>query len=423
MLADVVDAGGQQPLSPQARVVLAGSLVNALGTGLVLPFLLIYLHSVRSIPLAQTGLLLALPGLVGFLAGPVGGWLSDRLGAQRVLVAGQLTSAVASVLIALVHSAGWAAPVLALYGIGNATFFPSQSGLFAQVAEGPLLQRLFATNFVLLNAGIGVGGLVAGAVADVHHPGTFELIYVINGVTFAAYAVAVSSIRIHGPAVHEDARQGSYREVLRHPLFWRMFGISVLLAVIGYAQIDSGLPAFVTVTLGLPPRAVAVALVVNTVVIVLGQFLVLRRIEHVRRTRSLLVVAAIWAVSWVLLGCTALVGPHPARWVLVCLFAGIFGLGETFMAPTVAPLTNAVAPAHLRGRFFAANSLAFSFAFTIAPPVATGLIGHHLGAIWFGLLVAGCLGLAALSVRLERRLTPEQNGALPILDPETSLSL
>jgi MFS family permease len=419
----MVDAGGQQQLSPQARVVLAGSLVNALGTGLVLPFLLIYLHTVRGIPLARTGLLLALPGLVGFLAGPIGGWLSDRLGAQQVLVAGQLVSAVASVLIALVHSAGWAVPVLLLYGIGNATFFPSQSGLFAQVAEGPVLQRMFATNFVLLNAGIGVGGLVAGALANVHRPGSFQLVYVINGVTFAVYALAVSSIRIRGPVVHEDARAGSYREVLRHPLFWRLFGLSVLLAVIGYAQIDSGLPAFATVTLGLPPRAVAVALVVNTVVIVLGQFLVLRRIEHVRRTRSLLVVAAVWAASWLLLGGTALVGPHPLRWVLVCAFAGLFGLGETFMAPTAGPLTNAVAPPHLRGRFFAASSLAFSFAFTIAPPVATGLIGRHVGAVWFGLLVAGCSGLAALAVRLERRLTPEQNGALPVLDPETSLAL
>ncbi|MGH3744256.1 MAG: MFS transporter [Mycobacteriales bacterium] len=419
----MVDAAARQQLSPQARVVLAGSLVNALGTGLVLPFLLIYLHAVRGIPLARTGLLPALPGLVGFVAGPVGGWLSDRLGAQRVLVAGQVASAVASVLIALVQSAGWAVPVLALYGVGNATFFPSQSGLFALVAEGPVLQRMFATNFVLLNAGIGIGGLVAGAVADVHHPGTFELIYVVNGLTFAVYALAVSSIRVHGSAVHEDARAGSYREVLRHPLFWRMFGLSVLLAVIGYAQIDSGLPAFATVTLGLPPRAVAVALVANTVVIVLGQFLVLRRIERVRRTRSLLVVAAVWAVSWLLLGCTALVGPHPARWVLMCAFAGIFGLGETFMAPTSAPLTNAVAPPHLRGRFFAAGSLAFSFAFTVAPPVATALIGHHLAAVWFGLLVGGCVGLALFAVRLERRLTPEQNGALPMLDPETSLAL
>ncbi|HEX7354108.1 MAG TPA: MFS transporter [Mycobacteriales bacterium] len=416
-------AGDRQQLTPQARVVLAGSLVNALGTGLVLPFLLIYLHTVRGIPLGRTGLLLALPGLVGFVAGPTGGWLSDRYGARQVLVTGQVVSAGAAVLIACVHSAGWAAPVLALYGIGNATFFPSQSGLFAQVAEGPLLQRMFATNFVLINAGIGVGGLVAGAVANVHHPGTFELIYVLDGVTFAVYAVAVLSVRLPGGPVHEQAREGSYREVLRHPLFWRVFGLAMLLAVIGYAEIDSGLPAFATVTLGLPPRAVAVALVANTAVIVLGQFVVLRRIEHVRRTRCLLVVAALWTASWLLLGSGALVGPHAARWVIVCAFAGLFGLGETFMAPTTGPLTNAVAPAHLRGRFFAANSLAFSFAFTVAPPVATGLIGRHVGAVWFGLLVAGCVTLALSARRLERRLTPEQNGALPLLDPETSLVL
>lgn len=43
------------------RLVL-GNAVSAFGTGLTLPLLLIYLHRVRHIELATTGLLLRSPG-------------------------------------------------------------------------------------------------------------------------------------------------------------------------------------------------------------------------------------------------------------------------------------------------------------------------------------------------------------------------
>lgn len=409
------------PLGGPARVLLGGSFVNALGTGLVLPFLLIYLHTVRGIGLGTTGLLLALPGVVGFVAGPVGGMLADRFGAQRVLTAGTAASGAASCLITLIHAPGLAVPILVLYGVGNALFFPSQSGLFARVADGPALQRMFATNFVLLNGGIGVGGLVAGLLVSVHDPGTFDAIYLANGASFLLYAVVVAAIRVPGPRVHAAAAEGSYRAVLRHPLFVPIFALAVLLAVVGYSEIDSGLPALVTVSLGLPPGAVAAGLVANTVLIVVGQFLVLRQVERIPRTRALVAVAGIWAASWLLLGGSVLVGPHGLRWVIVVAFGALFGLGETFMAPTVAPMTNAVAPEHLRGRFFALTSLAYSLAFTIAPPIATSLIGHHLAGAWIVLLVGGCGVLALLALRVERRLTPEQNGALVLPDPEAEL--
>ena len=47
----------------------------------------------------------------------------------------------------------------------------------------------------------------------------------------------------------------------------------------------------------------------------------------------------------------------------------------------------------------------------IAPPIAGVLIGHALGSVYIGLLVAGCLvcGLVAVAW-LEPRLDPSVNG-------------
>jgi MFS family permease len=81
------------------------------------------------------------------------------------------------------------------------------------------------------------------------------------------------------------------------------------------------------------------------------------------------------------------------------------------MAPTVSSIISAVAPEHLRGRYLASTALTFSLGTTVAPPLATALIGRHLAGVWVGILVVGC-GVVVLAARgLERRLTPAQNRA------------
>jgi MFS family permease len=93
----------------------------------------------------------------------------------------------------------------------------------------------------------------------------------------------------------------------------------------------------------------------------------------------------------------------------VFTFAGLFGLGETFMAPTVGPLVNSLAAERVRGRANALSSVTYSVAFVVSPAISTGLIASGLSAVWIGLLCLGCLGTALLAVRLGRQLTPGQD--------------
>lgn len=404
---------GKERLSRDARVVLAGSAVSALGNGLTLPFLLIYLHKVRRIPLDRTGLLLAIPGLISLVAGPLTGTLVDKLGARLVLAVGSVGSALAYAGLAEVHTAAQAIPVEVLIGAANSSFYPSQASLFGRLATGRPLRRLFATNFVLINMGIGVGGLIAGLFVDVHRPDTFALVYVMDAATFLGYTVAVSTIHETGRAAPGVHGGGSYREVLKQPLFLHLFTLSLLLALTGYTQIESGLPAFATDVAHVSPRTIALSFVANTTTIVAGQLLVLRRLERIRHTRALLAVAAIWAASWLLLGLGGVLPSHEARVAVVIAFGALFGFGETFLSPTAGPLTNDVAPEHLRGRFNALTSTSYAIGFTIGPAISAGLIGAHLAGGWLGLLMLGLLGVVALSLRLEARLTPAQNGLHP----------
>lgn len=189
--------------------------------------------------------------------------------------------------------------------------------------------------------------------------------------------------------------------------------LTFISAFVGYGQMEAGFPAFARQAAEVSTRTIGWAFAANTLVIVLCQFLVLRRISGHRRTRVLVVMSAIWAGSWLVLGATSLVPATVAAATGVVLFHALFGFGETLLQPTIPAITNDLAAAHLRGRYNALSSAAFQGG--VVGPVVAGLtLDHHLGTPFIAMLVAGCALVAVLALGLERQITPVVNGVTPV---------
>ena len=121
-------------------------------------------------------------------------------------------------------------------------------------------------------------------------------------------------------------------------------------------------------------------------------------------------MAVVWVVAWLLLGVAGLVPGGSAAVVIVLVFHGFFGLGETLMQSALPALTNEMAPPHLCGRYNAIGSGSFQGG-TIAGPVVAGLLPERGWAGGFiGVMVAGCLGIVAVVFALGRRVTPVVDG-------------
>ena len=64
--------GSLDPRLPRSvQTLQVGGLVSAFGNGMLIPFLLIYLHNVRGIGLGAAGLVVGTNALVSVVAGPV----------------------------------------------------------------------------------------------------------------------------------------------------------------------------------------------------------------------------------------------------------------------------------------------------------------------------------------------------------------
>ena len=158
---------------------------------------------------------------------------------------------------------------------------------------------MFGLQFMLLNLGLGLGGLVAATILDSTRPSTFTVMYAINAVSFLFYFAAVTSLRgVSGPEAHppdDGDGPGGYREVLGDVRLRRYLLGALVLLTCGYGSIDSGLPVFMTSVAHLPVNAIGLVFFLNTAIIVVAQVWVLRRIEGRSRSRLMAFAALVWA--------------------------------------------------------------------------------------------------------------------------------
>ncbi len=398
------------------RLMLSIVVVQFLGTGLVLPFLVVYLHEIRGFSLGDVGFLIGLGPLVGLLAVGPGGTIIDTCGARVVMLATMCLEVVADLALTFASTLPIAVVAVALQGIAFGVEWPAVQSLIAAIVPSELRQRYFGVNFTLLNLGIGLGGVLGGIVVDVHHPITFQAIYVADAVSFlpAIYLLSVPLRHVAGTPVHHDddgpPPAETYLQVMRRPGVRLMMLLSFVSSYVGYSQLNSGTQAFAREIGRISTQGLGLAYACNTLVIVLLQLVVLRRIEGRRRTRVIMVMSLVWSLAWLLLGSSGLLPGTFGATVLVAACASVFALGETLMQPTIPALVNDLAPDHLRGRYNALSTATFSFAAVIAPMIAGWLIGHGAGSLYIAQLVIGCGAVVVVAGFLEPRLPAGVNG-------------
>src|SRR6184192_2236016 len=173
-------------------VLQGGNALNYFGTGLILPFEIIYLHEVRGFTTATAGLVLAtVMGTAAVVTLPSGALL-DRFRAKPILFTGNLVSALGYAGLAFVDRPwqGFVCSAIGGAGFGVATTMNQVLSLTLVSAEqraSSIALRRVAGNF-----GLGSGATVAGfIVASANDLRTFQALYLFDAVTYAVFALVV----------------------------------------------------------------------------------------------------------------------------------------------------------------------------------------------------------------------------------------
>jgi MFS family permease len=395
-------------------ILQAGGLANMFGNGVVVPFLIIYLHNVRGISLGVAGLIAASNSLAGLISAFVGGALSDRLGPRAVLSGALVVMAVAFALFPFVHSAWEAFAVNMLAGAGSGSFWPSQSSLLNALTPFDRRHAAFAQQRMTMNLGIALGGLVAGLVAQTTHPGTFTVLFLLDAATFLVFVAVLRLVR--APRPEHTAEPGRYADVLRNRTFLAYITLNVVFIGAGIAVASELLPPFAKNTAHMSERAIGVLWFEISLVVAIAQLPVVKLIEGQRRMRGLALMGVIWAAAFggILLAGDSFTGTTAA--VAMAIPVAAFALGECLHGAIYAPLVADLAAPRMVGRYMALSSFSWQVGF-LAGPAAGGFVLQHAPlTLWIG-AGAICLAASAYALALERhlpeavRITPRDVGS------------
>lgn len=404
-----------------ARVALPAVAIDCVGTGLVLPFYVVYFRDVRGVPVTHIGILVALPFVLSALASGLVGSLVDRVGVRTVLVASMLTLAGSQVVMSFASTEALIAVVLALLGLGFVGQGVAVMTFLGTVLPSSLRQRFFGLRFATMNLGMAFGGILSGLYVSLDRPSTFSRVFLGDSASYlVALAVFLLALQLHRPVtlpgptvVDDEIPLRGYGAVLRNPVTVPLTGLAFLIGLVGYTQMNVGFPAFAR-AIGVTPRVLGIAFAANGAVIVLAQLAVVSRLGGVRRTRALTVVAALWFLVWTVVGLTQVITSAAVVATMLIASSAVFALGETFLQPTLPAITNDVATDEVRGRYNALMAGAEQGSFVLGSVLAGLLIGQGARTPYIVLLCVGSLGAGLLSAGLlERRIDPVANGLQP----------
>ena len=402
---------------PLKRFYLCTTL-SCVGYGLTLSLFVVYLHDVRHVSVTFASLLLAATALAGLAVSPLLGSLVDRFGPVTVIVPMFFGEAGSLVLWAYAsHKSDIILAAMLLTFFGGGGWGPG-STLMSRLVPEEHRQRAFGINFMLVNLGIGLGGLISATIVDLHHPFTFTVLYLLNAGVCICIAMLYLTLWSYGHRVieeHEDpkTRDEGWREVLHDRRLVYFIVASLVMMIGGYGSQEAGFSLFVVNNLHMSVHVIGVIFFFNTSTIVAAQLFILNRIQEHSRARVMAAAGVLWSVFWLILFLTLHL-PAVLAVILMCAAMAIFAVGETMMSPIGPALVNQIAPDHLRGRYNAAQGLTYALAGTLAPAITAFFFSVNWGNYWPLCVGSASLCGSFLMLRLRRRLNAQEDGTEPV---------
>ncbi|MEV0281718.1 MFS transporter [Streptomyces sp. NPDC050610] len=400
------------------RRIQLGNALSAFGNGFTVPFLFIYVSQVRDLGASTAGIVLATFAVAALAVLPFTGSAIDRRGPLPVAVVGTVSAAIGSLGLGLAETEPLAIAAAALLGAGIAVIQPALATMIVWCSTPATRSRSFAMQFFLNNLGLGVGGLLGGQLVDTSDPSSFVRLFAIESAMFLVLGAILATVKLPNTAkvedsVSQEAATGGWRTLLSDRAMVQLCVLGFVMFFACYGQFESGLSAYAVEVTRISPATLGVALAANTAAIVLAQFVVLKLVERRRRSRVIALVGLVWTVAWVAAGVSGLVhGAQAVATTLLISTYALFGLGESMLSPTMAPLVADLAPARLVGQYNSAFALVKQLALALGPAVGGLMAGGGMYVAYIGMLIVCSLGISALALRLGRRLSVRQDNPL-----------
>lgn len=395
--------------------------IDAIGTGLAGPLVLLYLINVAGLPVASAGIVVTASGVISLAVPALTAAVSGRIGPRTIVIIGLVLQSIgtAGLLLAAIP-AGRTLPVLVacclLTAVGGRAFWSSVFALIADAADSADAaddqaepgrrsgkDAWFALSGMTQGVGYAIGALLAGALLIMAGTLPYLIALAVNALSFVVAAVLLARDPGHPKVVPPPTDDQPRPRVHRDVPYLLLIGANTLFAFCS-TVLAVGLPLYVVEGLDAPAWIIGPLLALNTILGATCQGIAVRRTRRFRRIRVLVVAGLIWAV-WG--GVTASLGLAPLWLVVPGLIISvlIYSVAELTHAPVSMGLASDAAPAAGRAGYLSMFQYSFALATIAAPgtfavtfavaPALPWLLTSVIAVLGCGAILLAGRGLAA----------------------------
>jgi hypothetical protein len=392
---------------PGGRGLFVAAVVDAIGSGSVIPVSVLFFTLYKHISPASVGVGLTVSGLVALLLTPLAGMLIDHLGAKHALVG--FWGLAAAAFVGYGSVASWLELVLAV----SCSMFASSASstarktLIAELVDEEHLSTVLASQRVIRNAGYGIGGLLATAALATGTLGFLVIIYGNAGSYLIALALLTRTPSSKPPDRSYQASVSPWtglQVVLSDRRYLCLTAADFLTSFQGTA-LEVALPLWIALDTHAPRALVGILFTVNTICVVLVQVRLaagVRALSDLSRTYRRAVGLMVLAAGALL--AAHYVGEIPA---VALLTGGVLVMTGTEMLSSAGEWVvsfDLAADAH-RGSYLSVFSTGGSLESAIGPVVVTALITAGPGLLWPVLATMVCTGMLLTGLTAHHTLT------------------
>ncbi len=380
------------------QFLIMGSGLVTIARAMTLSFLAIKLQQSFGLGPAMIGALLGTGPLVGAIAAPFAGSLSDRVGRKTVLTLTLLSMAFALVGMGLAEAVLAFCLAQIVAAVAVAIYEPISRALMSDVCPEHVRLKYFSWRYTASNVGWAVGpliGIAAGAASTT--------LFLIAGIVYAIFAAALHLLQVplHRGDVHQAAASAlpvfqSIKAAIRDPRLAFFVGGGMLLIAV-YGQWSATLAPYLSDNVAGGVEIFAYLVSINGAVVLIGNPFARRFIERAGALNALVIGCVLFLLSEI--GFLASTG----FWSLAISMI-VFTIGETLVVPSEYMLVDGISSDSNRGSYFGAHSI--STVGNFVGPALGGVMLGALGGPGMFLLFAGFAAASAILFAVGTRMPP-----------------
>jgi len=370
------------------------SLINRSGT-MVIPFLALYLTQKIGVSPTEAGTALLVYGAAAFIAAPLTGKLSDKIGSLKVMKFALFGSGILFFVYSFISDYNWILAATFILAAVNESFRPANLSFITEIVAPSQRRMAFALNRLAINAGMSIGPVIGGflTLIDYHY------LFYANAVASILAGIYFSSVKwssLSSPKEVTDEKKSRVKFAILNDKYFLFFLLAVIPANLVFFQHLGALPLYIVDDLGYTTAAFGLFGSINTVLIIIAEVPLNNWMNDTPYKKSLMLGALLAGIGF---------GGFAISTTTVPLIIAIiiFTFGEMIFFPTTAAYTSEISPADRRGEYMGYYQMTFSFAFSAGPWLGTVVYENYGSVIlWCGALVFGLITAALMFFVRER---------------------